>query len=161
MIRRRRSTLSAGLLAGLLALVMAAGGACDSSKPAPRTYVGIDVTLDRDSIVDQDRQRIDICHLLVSGDEKRTYGLPCARGRVPYDYGPIEYASDIPAGTLTFTVTMKSITIPIGEGTSPPVDIVPGASLRTTIKVVDVTRPDAGADGGGVPDGGADGASGG
>ena len=142
--------------ATVLAAWALAGVGCSSKSTY--TYVNIDVTIDRDTIPGGRLFLVTTAEMEVRGAE--TVGLFQLGRNLPennfmHDLGTVHWTSRAPSGTLEFVVKLfDGNHVVIGEGTSPPVQIMPGKVLRSSLVVVgleDPADPDAGADGSATP----------
>jgi hypothetical protein len=138
-------------LAGSLAM---AGMGCE--KSVTYSYYDIHVVLDRQSIDDELLAVIQGCAVVVKTPLREDIAdLRCVRFRVPNDLGVFQYTSNLPNGSLMFTVIMTSFDgTPVAQGELGPIGIAPGSAPTEDTLVVKalpmmpepvVPAPDAGA----------------
>lgn len=151
--RRHSRRFSAAAPSRLLALLgaawLCAGTGC-TKRPA---YSYTDVSVGVDSSVSRDQlAQIISCELQVTGAETSdVIGLRCPENRVMANIGTFQWTSKVVTGTLQFQVRVFDVNhIPLGEGTSDPVTLSPGAENHASIVVRWLGPPtgtDAGEDG--------------
>jgi hypothetical protein len=116
----------------------APGTGCD--RDVTYSYFDVGVTLDRtsaDPIDDELLAVVEGCAAVAeNGDRRETADLHCVRGSIPTDLGTFQYTTKQTTGTVTFSVTLKSYWGAIvARGESPPIGIVPGNKVMTSLVV--------------------------
>lgn len=130
-----------------LAALLAAGLAC-TNRPS-YSYTDVSVVVDPAVTKDQLVQIIS-CEMRVTGAETSdVVGLRCPMTKVMTNIGSLQWTSKTTTGSLQFQVTVFDANHdPLGDGTSDPVALAPGAEHSTTV-IVRWLSPPVGNDAGG------------